>query len=56
VRSNLSSGKVTFAVPLSSRARSALRRHHRLPVTARLQIQGLGGSALTITRSVTLHT
>jgi plastocyanin len=55
VLSNLHSGKMAFAVPLSSRARGALRRHHRLPVTARLQIQGHSGSALTIMRSVTLH-
>jgi plastocyanin len=55
VLSHLRSGKASFSVPLNRRARGALRRHHRLAVTARLQIQAAGDPPLTITRSVTLH-
>jgi plastocyanin len=55
VLSHLRAGEVSFTVPLGSRARSALRRRHRLALTARLQIQAPGGSPLTITRAVTLH-
>lgn len=55
VLSHLRSGQVTFSVPLNGRARAALRRHHRLVLTVRLQIQAAGGSRLTIARGVTLR-
>jgi len=55
VLSRLRAGKVAFSVPLNGRARGALRRHRRLALSARIVIQPMTGSAVTVTRSVVLH-
>jgi plastocyanin len=55
VLSHLRAGKVAFSVPLNSRARAALRRHRRLALSARIVIQPMTGSAVTVTRSAVLH-
>jgi plastocyanin len=51
----LRAGNVSFAVPLNGRARSALRRHHRLALSARIQLQAPAASSLKITRSLLLR-
>ena len=55
VRWYLRTGKVAFSVPLNSRARGALRRYRRLPLSARIVIKPVTGFAVTVTRSVVLH-
>jgi plastocyanin len=55
VLSHVHSGKTAFSIKLSSRARSALRRHHRLALSVRIAVTPLVGSPLTIMRSVVLH-
>jgi len=54
-RVSLKAGFVAFAVPLSARGRSALRRHRRLALTVRIVLTSVSGAAVTMTRSVTLH-
>jgi hypothetical protein len=48
-------GSVTFSVPLSARARNALRRHRRLPVTVAVALTPPGGHELTRTLRATLR-
>jgi len=55
VLSRLRAGKATFSVPLNTRARGALRRHRQLALNARIVVQPMTGSAVTVTRSVVLH-
>jgi plastocyanin len=55
VRSSLQAGTVSFAVPLSARARRALHRHRRLALTVKIVLTGADAPALTLTRSVLLH-
>jgi hypothetical protein len=55
VRSSLSAGRLSFSVKLNVKARRAIRRHHRLPLTVEIALTPASGKALTITRSVTLH-
>jgi plastocyanin len=55
VISHLHAGPLTFALKLNSRARSALRRHHRLALSVRLIVSAPHGSTLTITRGVVAH-
>jgi plastocyanin len=55
VLSHLHAGKLTFSVPLNGRGRTALRRHRRLALSARIAIRPVGGSAVTVTRGVVLH-
>jgi hypothetical protein len=55
VRASVSAGKVPFAVGLSARAKSALRRHHRLALTVRIVLTPTHGATVTIARSVSLH-
>jgi plastocyanin len=52
VRGSVAAGKLSFAVKLSARARSALRRHQRLALTVRIALTPAHGAATTITRSV----
>ncbi len=55
VRSQLPAGRTSFSVPLNSRARSALHRHHRLGLSVKLVITPASGSAVIITRRVVVH-
>jgi hypothetical protein len=55
VRSSVRAGVVHFDVPLLARGRSALRRHRRLSLTARIVLTPVSGTAVTLTRSVVLH-
>jgi plastocyanin len=54
VRASLRAGKVSFAVPLSARAKRALALHRRLAVTLAIVLTPPHGSAVTVTRSVVL--
>ncbi len=54
-RSSLEAGLVSFTVPLTSKARSALRRHKHLALTVQIVITPAHGAAVTATRSVVLH-
>jgi len=55
-RSSVRAGAVSFAVPLVSRARSALHRHRRLALTVRIVLTTpASGASVTVTRSVVLH-
>jgi plastocyanin len=55
VRSLLRSGTLSFAVPLSAKARRALERHRRLSLTVKVILVPAHGSAVGVTRSVVLH-
>jgi hypothetical protein len=52
VRVSLHAGTVSFAVPLSAKARHALAVHRRLAVTVTIVLAPPHGSAVTATRSV----
>lgn len=55
LRSSLKAGSVSFAVPLSTKAKASLRRHHRLAVTVKITLTPLHGAAATVARGVVLH-
>jgi hypothetical protein len=55
VRSLLHAGTVSFAVPLSSKAKRALERRHRLALSVKVTLLPAQGSAVGVTRSVVLH-
>lgn len=55
VRSMLHAGTVSFAVPLSAKARRALERHRRLALSVKVTLLPAHGSAVGVTRSVVLH-
>jgi len=55
VRSSLYAGSVSFAVPLTARAKAALRHHKRLALTVRIVLTPVSGAAATVTKSVVLH-
>ena len=55
VRSSVKAGTVAFAVPLSANGKAALRRHHRLKLTAKITLTPLHGTTLTITRAIVMH-
>jgi plastocyanin len=52
VRNAAPAGRIAFLVPLSARARRALRRHHRLALTVKIVLTPVGGQAKTLSRSV----
>lgn len=52
VRSTVSAGKLSFAVKLDARARSALKRHRRLALTVKITLTAAHGEPVTVTRSV----
>ncbi|HEV7938207.1 MAG TPA: fibronectin type III domain-containing protein [Solirubrobacteraceae bacterium] len=52
VRSSLHAGKLTFALPLTAKAKATLRRHRRLALTVKITLTPLHGAAVTITRGV----
>jgi hypothetical protein len=55
LRSSLKAGSVPFSVPLTAKARSALRRHRRLALTVRIVLTSVHGAAVTVTKHVVLH-
>ena len=55
VRLHVRAGRVSFAVALTARAREALRRHGRLPLTARLLISAPTGASVTIARKLLMR-
>jgi hypothetical protein len=55
VRSSVHAGKTSFSVSLTSKAKSALHRHHHLALTVKVMLTPSGGSAVTATRAVSLH-
>ena len=55
VRSSLYAGKVSFSISSNANAKSALRRHRKLALTVKLTLTPTHGTAVTITRSVVLH-
>jgi plastocyanin len=52
VRASLRAGKVSFTVPLSAKAKRALKLHRRLALTVAMVLTPAQGSAVTVTRSV----
>lgn len=55
VRASVAAGTVPFSVPLSQKARSALKRKGRLAVTVRLVLKPTTGAAVTVTRGVLMR-
>jgi hypothetical protein len=55
LRSSLKAGVVSFTVPLTSKAKSALRRHKHLALTVQIVLTPVHGAAVTVTRSVILR-
>jgi hypothetical protein len=55
VRTSLSAGKVSFSISLNAKAKSALRRHHKLALTVKITVMPVQGAAETVTRAVVLH-
>jgi plastocyanin len=55
LRSSLNAGELSFAVPLTARAKKALRRHTRLALTAQIVLTPTHGAAVTVAKSVVLH-
>lgn len=53
--SAVKAGVVSFAVPLTTRAKRALARHHRLALAVQIVLTPISGAPDTITRSVVLH-
>jgi plastocyanin len=55
IRSSLPPGKLSFTVPVNARARRALARHHRLPLTVKIVLTPLHGTPSSAARSIVLH-
>jgi plastocyanin len=55
VRGSVSAGKLSFAVKLDAKARSALKRHHRLALTVKVVLTPSYGEPTTLTRSLVQH-
>jgi hypothetical protein len=55
VRFGLLPGTVSFSVPLSARARGALRRHHRLALSVRILVSYASAPGTVVTRSVLMR-
>jgi hypothetical protein len=54
--SSLQAGSVSFSVPLNTNGKAALRRHRRLALTVKVTLTPQPGAAVTVTRSVVVHT
>lgn len=54
-RTTVSVGEVSFSVGLNARAKSALRRRHKLALTVKVTLVPPSGPAAVLTRSVELH-
>ena len=55
VSTSVSAGQLSFSVKLNAKARRALKRHHRLALKVKITLTPASGEALSITRSVILH-
>jgi plastocyanin len=55
VRSSVSQGKLSFAVKLNAKARSALKRHRRLALTVKIVLTPVYGEPTTVTRFLVEH-
>jgi hypothetical protein len=55
VRSSLHAGKLTFALPLSAKAKHTLKAHRRLTLTVKIVLTPKHGAAMTLTRSVVVR-
>jgi hypothetical protein len=55
VRSSLKAGSASFSVPLTTKGKTALRRHRHLALTVKITLTPVHGAAVTITRTVILH-
>jgi plastocyanin len=55
VHTSLQPGRVPFSVPLTTRARDALRRHGRLALSVNVIVSPASGAGVRVTRSVVLH-
>jgi hypothetical protein len=55
IRHSIPAGRLSFVVPLSARAKRALRRHHRLALTVKVTLIPTRGATVTITQSVSLR-
>lgn len=55
VRGSLVPGRLSFAVKLNARARSALRRHRRLALTVKIALTPVAGPSVRVTRDVVLR-
>jgi hypothetical protein len=55
MRSLLHAGTVSFAVPLTPKAKQALARHRRLALTLKVRLVPVHGSAVGVARKVVLH-
>jgi plastocyanin len=55
VHTSLPAGRVPFSVPLTTRARNALRRRGRLALSVKVIVRPASGAGVTITRSVVVH-
>lgn len=55
VRGSVRAGTVSFVVKLDARARAALRRRRRLPLTVKIVLTPVYGEPTVITRSVVEH-
>ncbi len=56
VRTSPQAGSVSFSVPLNANGKAALRRHRRLALTVKVTLTPQHGAAVTVTRSVVVHT
>jgi plastocyanin len=54
-RSSLRVGRLVFSVSLDARARSALRRHHHLPLIVKIAVTPVTGAPSLVSRSVVLR-
>jgi hypothetical protein len=54
MRSAVSGGKLTFSIPLTARAKQALKHNHVLSVTVKVLLTPTAGKAVTITRAIVL--
>jgi hypothetical protein len=55
VSASVSAGQQSFSVKLNSRAKKALKHHHRLVLKVKITLTPVHGEAMAITRSLTLH-
>ena len=55
VRTSLNAGKVSFSVSLNAKAKSALRRHHKLALTVKISAHTTTRRGGSVTRGVVVH-
>jgi hypothetical protein len=55
LRASLDAGKLTFSLPLSSKAKHTLKTHHKLTLTIRIVLTPAHGQAMTMSRSVLMR-